>query len=413
MAHVGKRHSRERTDAGSGTGFDDVDVDDQPTTLPAPAGLAERVRAVLDPAWRPEGYTSPNLDVYPWQWLWDSCFHAIVWARLGEERAVDELANVFAHQDDSGFVPHMTYWGHDVFHAGFWGRRASSSITQPPMFGHAVATIGALGLEVSDETIDRAHLGLVHLLEVRPRRSDGLVSLCHPWESGADDDPRWDHFCPGGFDLGRWRATKGELVGSIERAPSGAPVRNPKFDVASTSFNALLAFNSYELGTWIGDGELLARAAELTEALESRWEPALGTWIDAGDAAGTSGRTRSVGGLLPVLCSTDEAAVRTVFAELLDPAAYGGKCGPAGVHRAEPAFAPTTYWRGPAWPQLTYLFWVAAVQAGRRADARMLAAALVRGARASGMAEYWEPDTGLGLGAAPQSWATLALLVTH
>src|SRR6478672_9628621 len=44
--------------------------------------------AMLEAHWRPEGYTSPNLGVYPWQWLWDSCFHAIAWAEAGDDRAV-------------------------------------------------------------------------------------------------------------------------------------------------------------------------------------------------------------------------------------------------------------------------------------------------------------------------------------
>ena len=37
---------------------------------------------------RRDGWTCPSADLYPHQWLWDSCFHAIVWAELGDERAV-------------------------------------------------------------------------------------------------------------------------------------------------------------------------------------------------------------------------------------------------------------------------------------------------------------------------------------
>ena len=82
-------------------------------TATAAAGRSSpaRARAVLDAHWRPGGYTVPNATVYPHQWLWDSCFHAIAWAHLGvAERATRELTNVFARQDDDGFVPHMTYW---------------------------------------------------------------------------------------------------------------------------------------------------------------------------------------------------------------------------------------------------------------------------------------------------------------
>ncbi|MEE1564332.1 MAG: hypothetical protein V1249_05055, partial [Acidimicrobiales bacterium] len=45
--------------------------------------------------------------------------------------------------------------------------------------------------------------------------------------------------------------------------------------------------------------------------------------------------------------------------------------------------------------------------------AAQLAAATVAGAWASGLAEYWHPDTGAGLGATPQSWTGLALLLAE
>ena len=54
--------------------------------------------------------------------------------------------------------------------------------------------------------------------------------------------------------------------------------------------------------------------------------------------------------------------------------------------------------------------WLAATRHGKDDAASRLGAALVDGARTSGFAEYWNADTGSGLGARPQSWATLALL---
>ncbi len=120
---------------------------------------------------------------------------------------------------------------------------------------------------------------------------------------------------------------------------------------------------------------------------------------------------RTVESLLGVLVSTDPVAVDTAFAQLADPAHFGARFGPTGVHRAEPSFDPRTYWRGPAWPQLSYLLWLAAERRGRGDDARRLARGLVAGAQRSGFAEYWEPDTGQGLGAVPQSWTALAAMV--
>ena len=49
--------------------------------------ILSRARAVLEAHWTAHGYCVPNPTTYPWQWLWDSCFHAVAWAALGDERA--------------------------------------------------------------------------------------------------------------------------------------------------------------------------------------------------------------------------------------------------------------------------------------------------------------------------------------
>ncbi|CAN5573822.1 hypothetical protein BH20ACT2_BH20ACT2_10800 [soil metagenome] len=380
-------------------------------TVPAPPGLHAGVREVLAAHWRPEGHTVPNGAAYPWRWLWDSCFHSIIWAALGDgERAVTELAAVLADQDADGFVPHVAYPSDPGFLADFWGRSATSSITQPPMYGHAAAELVRRGVPVPDEILDRAAGGLRFLLERRRRSPGGLVTLCHPWESGVDDSPRWDHWCPGGFDTGRWFDLKGTLLGGIERSAGGAPLANRTFESASAGFNALAAFNALELGALVGDQSLVSAAVELSGSLDRRWDPDLATWVDDGAGSATSGRVRTLDALLGALVLPERAPA--VLALALDGTAYGGVCGPAGVHRDEPAFRPRAYWRGVAWPQLTYLLWVAACRSGSFDAARDLAGRLMRGADRSGLAEYWDPDDGTGCGAAPQSWTGLAAVVS-
>ena len=105
----------------------------------------------------PEGYAAPNSRVYPWQWLWDSCFHVLVWQALGEGgHAQRELAAIFGPQAPSGFVPHMNYVRDPGFHEDLWGRRNGSSITQPPMYGHVVAELVRAGSPPPE--IGRAHV---------------------------------------------------------------------------------------------------------------------------------------------------------------------------------------------------------------------------------------------------------------
>ena len=332
----------------------------------------------MEAHWQPEGYTVPNAVTYPFAWLWDSCFHAVIWAELGDDvRAVTELAHVFRCQDDAtGFVPHIDYQRDPDHLRSFWGRSDASSITQPPMYGHAVATLAARGIDVSLEVRERAAAGVEFFLRTR-RHPSGLVSARHPWETGCDDSPRFDHW--GAADVDGWYTVKGELV-------TGDSV---PFDCAPVSLSALVAWN----------GALLdLDTSDIVAALSTRWDPDVRTWIDAGASEATSGRVRTIEALLPLLV-VDRPEAK---AELEDPAAFAGPFGPRGVHRAEACFDPRRYWRGPVWPQLAYLLWLAGAD---------VAPTSVRGASESGLAEYWDADDGTGLGAIPQSWSGLAVVM--
>ena len=382
-----------------------------------PDDLRTMTAAALDAAWVDLGYTAPNTDVYPWLWLWDSCFHALVWAELDRpERAVAEMTSVFAAADPSGFVPHMGYQLDPRAHAELWGRRGSSSITQPPMYGHALAELDRRGVDVADAVWESAAAGLRFLLRRRARTAGGLVAVVHPWETGCDDSPRWDDLCPGGFSLQRWRRFKNEAVAQVVRGPSGEPLAGPAFPVGSVGFNALVAWNALELASVTDDSTLVAEASDLIVALEARWDDDAATWVDDGPTAAGSGRVRTADALLPVLVATAPDVRAAVTGQLLDPGAHGAPYGPRGVHRAEPSYDPASYWRGPVWPQVAYLLWVASSRAPDgdplASAASTLGAATVAGATASGLAEYWDPDTGVGGGAVPQSWTGLALLMS-
>jgi hypothetical protein len=111
----------------------------------------------MEAHWRPEGFTVPHASTYPFRWLWDSCFHSIIWLALGDaDRAVAELTFTLSVQEDDGFVPHLHYVGAPDHHASFWGRPAVSTISQPPVAGHAVATLERAGVDVPAEVRARA-----------------------------------------------------------------------------------------------------------------------------------------------------------------------------------------------------------------------------------------------------------------
>lgn len=375
-----------------------------------PNGLRKRSYQLLDDHWLPEGYTMPNRATYPWQWLWDSCFHAIVWADLGDERALTELTQLFRFQTPRGFVPHMNYHPDPGAAEEFWGRTGASTITQPPMYGHALRELAARGMHASDQVLDAAVRGMEFLFRDRRRTTGGLIELCHPWESGCDDSARWDGCLDGQWERERWRTKKHELVSSVSTDAEGGATHADEFAVGSVGFNALVAFNARELDAVVGSTGLAPLADEVAEAVSDRWDDGLRTWIDDGQLADSSGRVRTTDAHFALLVESNARQAAAAAADLVDNTAFGGRCGPAGTHRDEPSFDPITYWRGPAWPQMSYLLWVALERQGFAAEAAAVASSLRAGAHESGFAEFWHPDTGEGAGAIPQSWATLAVI---
>ena len=364
----------------------------------------------MEDHWRPDRRsTVPNDAVYPWSWLWDSCFHALIWDALGDSRATAELASVFETQTPSGFVPHMSYAADPAASVELWGRRGASTITQPPMYGHAIAVLAGHGRDVG-VLLEPATRALHHLFAAR-RAPCGLMRILHPWESGVDDHPRWGAWQPDPWDRRAWAPIKSELVRRLVVVDDEA-VASAAFDVCPAGFNALVAFNAFELATVTGDGELRASAVEVVATLDQVWDENRSTWADLEPSGRPGSAVRTLDALLPALVTDDPGRVDAALSAALDPTQFGLPFGPAGVHPAEASFAPDGYGRGSTWPHLTYLLWVAADRAGHRAEAAALARLLIAGAEQSGLAEHWDPRTGAPLGARPQSWTGLAVVAS-
>src|SRR3990167_6746221 len=142
-------------------------------------------------------YTLPSPDSYPYQWLWDSCFHAVILSHFDIPAAKAEMLSLTHHQFSNGMLPHMVYWKSskaNSFPRIRWGRSRTSSITQPPMLAYATWQIHCLSpdldfLKTMLNTIDRSHR---YLLKYRDPRHHHLVGLIHPDESGEDNSPRFD-----------------------------------------------------------------------------------------------------------------------------------------------------------------------------------------------------------------------------
>jgi hypothetical protein len=289
---------------------------------------------------------------------------------------------------------------------------AVSSYTQPPVYAHALALADRAGLRPDAGLLAAAERGLEALWSER-QTSSGLLAIYHPWESGTDDSPRFDSWIgSSSYDRSRWRASDQELVRTTVFGAYGEAVGNEEFAVAPASFNAIAAHAAASLGQLLGRRRWTGRATQLAEALDARWDDGEGLWSDLPlTGGGASCAFPTLDGVLPALCSNDKVKCASALEQLIDQNRFGAPYGPAYVARTHPVYDPDEYWRGASWPQLNYLLIVAARRCGRNDIADQLAAALRRGCASSEFAEYWNPESGEGRGARPQTWAAVVAAV--
>lgn len=383
-----------------------------------PDAIRESVRAMMEAHFNAEaGYCVPNPATYPHLWLWDSCFHAIIWAHLGDARATRELEATLAGQLAGGMAPHMLYGpaGPDTWLGPL---ATSSSLTQPPMFGHAAKVLVAHGLAPNAETLDRATRALDWLWD-RRRTEAGLLAIVHPWEAGNDHSPRWDDWgapgrTPADYDRAARTAWNKARMHDATFDADGAATWSTTFVSSPASFNAYTAFNMAELAEVTGNERLAARSRELADVMDTLlWDDEQQLWSDLPVVGGgPSARTPISDGVMGALVTSDPAKANAALAQLTDPSRFGAPYGPANVVRTLPAYDPDMYWRGPAWPPLNYLFEIALRRWDRHEEANALTRATRVSAVRSTWAEYWNPETAGGLGAAPQTWTGLAVAMS-
>jgi hypothetical protein len=370
---------------------------------------------LLDRHWDDvRGYCVPNPSVYPHLWLWDSCFHAISWASLADQRAGREYRAVLQGQLAGGLVPHMRYGGTPP-DTWLGPLPTTSSLAQPPMFGHAARVLADDGMPPATDALHRARRGLDWLWDNR-RTDRDLIYVVHPWEAGNDHSPRWDDWGAPGRTAGDWdrmgrSAWNKELMGSVTFHPDGAAAWSDAFVACPAGFNAYVAFNLAELAEVLGDATLAERAGRIRDAMDRElWDAGEQLWQDLAVVGGGPSVTVPISdGLLGALVTSDRDRAVAALRQLSDPTRFEARWGPTNVARSHPAYDPGMYWRGAAWPHLNYLLWLALRRWRFLDPADTIAARSRTVASSSGWAEFWNPETGEGLGAVPQTWTTIVV----
>ena len=365
------------------------------------------------------GYSRPSPGHYPWQWYWDSCFHAIVWRRFDRSRAESELRSLLAGGSEDGFIGHTIFWHSHVDWQRRWtynvsSRRARNTSTiQPPLLAWAWRI--AVGDPADEPRIAAHHRWLT---ENRDLDGDGLLWITQPDESGLDSSPKFDpvwglraHARPlFPFLIARNRRRGWDARRILD---DGGPL------LCEVVVNVLWCL-----------ARLAAGQPSITPAIVDRlWDERRGLFLDTArgkiaheeltDRIGGDRRIRtSTWSALAPLALPDlpEGIARRLAEEhLLEPRKYWLPFPPTSVSAEEPAFEPRKwkgplrrlYWRGPTWINSAWLLWMGLLRLGRDAEATEMATRLCEAVSAERLREFYEPNTGEGLGAREFGWSSL------
>jgi glycogen debranching enzyme len=273
-----------------------------------------------------------------------------------------------------------------------------------------------------------------------------LAALVHPWETGLDNSPAWDHpLAAVPADLSLFDTyTRRDVAhaGAGERPTDQDYARyirlmlryrdhgydddwvraKAEFLVVDPAFNALWAWSQLalaEMARRLGrdDSEHLSEAARITEAMvDQLWSEERGLFLARDARSGRLQPERTVAGLIPLVLPGLPPAVVDSLVATATGEAFG--IGTPDVHGV-PSFdltdvrhEPRRYWRGPTWLNTTWLV-ARGLQVHRHQElAQRLDDDLVGLVAKSGFREYFHPLTGRGHGTRSFSWSAALLICT-
>lgn len=372
-------------------------------------------------------YTLPSAEHYPYQWLWDSCFHAIILAQFDPEAAKQELISLVSKQFKDGMIPHIIYWTPGILHIFRWGVEGTSSLTQPPMLAYAA-------WEVHRAAKDQNFLEMLYpsllafyqyIVEKRDPLQQGLTSIINPDESGEDNSPRFDEVlhAPLTVTYREHHMLREQLVDENREANFNIETcMRHSFWVQDVLFNAVLVENLHALAHIASllkhsDGEHFAsrNAERLTKAMRDfMFEDGL-YWSTQGMDLKKM-KTLTWASFAPLFAGLySHAEAQSVVEKYLrNDETFRAPFGVRTVSRTEPAYTAAGFgdnfsWRGPVWMAPHWFIYRGLQRYGFRDDANEIQKKSVALLERSGFRECFNPETGEGQGARNFTWGALVL----
>jgi hypothetical protein len=371
--------------------------------------LERTARELLDRNWREGAYRGrefafsvPSPRSYPWQWYWDSCFHAIVRRRWEPDRARRELETLLNAARPDGFIGHTVFWAHRIDRARALRYNVESRedlmthTIQPP------ALAWAWSIAVGDPR-DEPRIAANHewLRSNRDIDGDGLLWLIQPDESGMDALPKFDHI---------WgRRSQGRILFPlliVANRRRGWDARRIRPVVCEVLTNVIWSLSEQALG----------RPSPTPALVDRLWDEQLGRFVD--EARGAPRRRRRVDTwdtLAPLaLPDLPDAIAQRLVEQVLRAPGYADGVPLPSVAIDDPCYSDREtwwgrhrHWRGPSWVNSAWLVSLGLRRLGLGVEADLLARRLADVMGREGFREYYESRSGRGMGAHDFGWSTL------
>ena len=379
-------------------------------------------------------YVCPSIADYPWQWFWDSCFHAIALSHFDSDLAKNELRNLVSVQRQDGFIPHVIHWGSRlVAHIparwqSRWALRPkTTALIQPPVLAQAVRKVAEQSedREFLAEMLDKVKRYYLWLRDNRDPDADNLISAISPYETGMDQLPAYDEALglKNPSRLGLHIADRLLDLKNLSRNyRTEAIFKSDWFNVEDVLINCVYAQGLHDIAAMcemVGDeasGKSFKRMAERTEeaVLSKCYDSEAGAFWSLASKSERPLKTMTVASLLPVILeSIDQRRLeRLVEGHLLNGSEFWLDYPVPSVARSEASFRPSgslVIWRGPTWININWFLAKGLQRHGYEEAARTIALRSAELVMKSGFREFYNPLTGEGYGAHGFGWSTLVV----
>lgn len=369
-------------------------------------------------------YTVPSPSTYPYQWLWDSCFHAIVLAKLEPEAAMNELRSLMSRQVPDGLVPHMIFWEPKLtrpYHV-WWDKSRASSITQPPMMAYAAWEIykETKDTEFLTELFPGMYSFYKYLIEKRDPHDHHLISIINPDESGEDNSPRFDIAMRVKSNISFFaHMYKRHQLVQANKTCGFDPLTcmYERFWVKDVPFNVVLIKNLENLAQIaevLGDAEAMEFAtlhAGLIRFTMREYLMAEGVYWSAIGLEHGHLKVATWAHFIPLFAGmyTPEEAEVLVRTHLKNPDTFYSPYGIRTVSKQEPSYRSNGFWRGPIWFAPHWFLHKGLTDYGFHEEARWIKETSIELIAKHGFREYFDPESGKAYGAHNFTWGTLTL----